>query len=284
MKSFSKRAQTSRSRWVLVPAVAAVLALSGCATTTSTGAGAGPAAGAASAGGGSLTPKDLVTRMQAASAKATSATGELTITGSAAANGSFTETLRDGKAVAVDMKMSMQASGQDLDFEMRLVDGKIYLGGGLLEQLGAGGKEWALASSQSSNAALRTMATQMGSYLDSATAAQYSTYAEAATAVRDQGTTTIGSIPAHRYELTVDVAALQKSLGDSSNAESMSALTSAGVKTLPVSLALDSSDRVVDATINITVGSTTVDTDFRITAYDSPVTITAPDDADVYSG
>ena len=221
--------------------------------------------------------------MQAAAAKVTSATGVLSVTGTAGVDGTFAEKLSGGKVVAYDMTMTVKGSGQDISFEMRLIDGKAYLGGSILTELGAGNKKWALISTTSSNAGIRTMANAMSGYLDSANAAQYNAYAQAATSITDEGTTTVGSIPAHQYKLEVDVAALAKSISGSS-ATSMKTLAGSGIKSIPVTLALDSSDRVVDAKSSIAVSGVTEDTDFKITAYDGPVSIDAPAAADVYTG
>jgi hypothetical protein len=160
----------------------------------------------------------------------------------------------------------------------------VYLGGTtVLKSLNAGTKKWALASTTSRNTTLRNLATQLDGYLNTASANQYEQYAAAAKSIVDAGPAPVGGATAHRYEVTVDVEALAKSSTGSART-SMEALVNSGVTSLPTTLWLDASNRVVQSHSTVKVRGITSTATFKVTGYNVPVSIKAPLAADVYTG
>ena len=153
----------------------------------------------------------------------------------------------------------------------------------MLTAVGATDKQWALVNVKSSNSTLRGMADQLDGYLNSASTDQYTGYALAARTVVDRGPDLVGAIRTEKYDVDVDVAAAARSMKGSAR-RSMETLVTAGVKTLPVTLSLDGSNRLVQSVTHLKAGGVDSDTIFRVTRYDTPVSIRVPAAADVYTG
>ena len=180
--------------------------------------------------------------------------------------------------------MFLKSNGEDLTLQLLIVGGKVYLGGStVLAALNAGSKKWALASKNSGNPALRTLAGQLDSYLGTASAGQYELYARAARSIVDDGAQQLGGVSTHKYTVTVDVATLAK-LMTGTSAASVQALLASGVTALPTTIWFDPTDRVVQSTSTVKTGGVTTTSQFKVTAYNVAVAIKAPNPADVYTG
>lgn len=259
-------------------------------TGADSSAGAVPVPGTATSkvggvAGGREDAKTFTDKLDAAMSRTKTVKATLSVSGTLAESGTMSETLSGGRVTGIDMSINLKLSGQDVPLKMKIVDGKTYLNSSLiLSSLDVGSKHWALVSAKSSNATLRSMAASLDGVLSSANAAQYSAYSAASTSIVDKGPTRVGSIPAHRYQLTVDVGTLADSMPAGLTATAMRSLASSGTKTIPVTLSLDSAGRMVEAVSSIAMGGVTSTTDFKVIAYDEPVTIAAPAASDVYIG
>ncbi len=234
---------------------------------------------------GTIDPAAFAAKLKAANATVKSLKGSIVVVaGPVKVSGSFGETLSGGQVNALDMSMFVSEGSKDIPIRMLIVDGKVYLGGtSILQSLDAGTKKWALASKTSTNATLRNLADQLDGYLTTASANQYEQYAAAAKSIVDAGAVSVGGVSAHRYNVTVDVAALAKSSTGSAKT-SMEALANAGVASLPTTLWLDKSNRVVQSGSTVKVSGVTTTTTFKVTGYNVPVTVKAPAPADVFTG
>lgn len=235
--------------------------------------------------GTTIDPAGFAAKLKAANAAVKSVKGSITVAADPVkVTGSFGETLSGGQVNALDMTMYITEDSTEVPLRMLIVDGKVYLGGTtILKSLNAGTKKWALASKTSKNTTLRNLADQLDGYLTTASANQYEQYAAAAKTIVDGGSAPVGGISAHRYEVTVDVAALAKSSTGSAKT-SMEALANAGVATLPTTLWLDGSNRVVQSSSTVKVSGVTSTSTFKVTGYNVPVTVKAPAAADVFTG
>lgn len=235
--------------------------------------------------GPTVDPAAFAAKLKAANATVKTLKGSITeAAGPVKVSGSFGETLSGGQVSALDMSMFISEGSTDVPLRMLIVGGKVYLGGStVLKSLNVGAKKWALASRDSGNATLRNLAAQLDGYLNTASANQYEQYAAAARSIVDAGPASVGGLSVHRYDVTVDVKALAKISTGTAKA-SMETLVSAGVTSLPTTLWLDGSNRVVQSGSTLKVKGVTSTATFKVTGYNVPVTIKAPAAADVYTG
>lgn len=261
----------------------------GSATSTS-GSGSGSAGSAtsssgASTAGSSVATSEFAERIAAGNAKVTSMIGEISFDVSGTtARGAFSETVSNSKITGIDMSLHLNVAGQAITIRLLLTGGKVYLANDqILQQLGASGKKWALASPTSSNSTLRTLATELNGYLDSSGTDQYLVYSKAANSVTAEGDEMVNGSVAHKYELVVDIEkAAQASTGE--QRKSLQQLAAQGTTELPVQLWLDDQNRIVQAENTVTVNGVTAKTHFAVSSYNSEVTIAAPDPSTVYKG
>ena len=244
-----------------------------------------PGGGTTASGGAAVDPAAFAATLKAANAGVKSLRGSIAVAAaSVKVTGTFGETLSGGQVTALDMSMFISEGSNDLPLRMLIVDRKVYIGGTtLLKSLNAGTKKWALASADSKNSSLRTLAAQLDGYLTTASANQYELYAIAAKSIMDGGPDRVGAVSAHRYEVVVDVAKLAAASPASARA-SMEALVKAGVTTLPATLWLDPSGRLLQSESTVKVSGLTSKSTFKVTGYNVAVSIKAPATADVYTG
>lgn len=253
--------------------------------SSSSSTSSAPSTGNGTSGGATIQPAAFAAKMKAANAAVNSLKGSISVdAGAVSVSGAFGETLAAGRVTALDMSMFITQGSNKLSLRLLIVSDKIYIGGTrALKSLDAGSKKWALASKDSKNASLRGLADQLGGYLTTASANQYELYAAAAAKIVDGGEATIGTVAAHRYDVTVDVAALAKASSASVKA-SAKVLAKAGITALPTTLWLDGSNRLVQSSTTIMVSGITSRTVFRVNAYNVPVSVRAPAATDVFTG
>ena len=213
----------------------------------------------------------------------TSVTGKLTTTGATAEKATFVQTLDNDKLTAATIDMSIDAGGTDVPLKMIIVDDKFYLGGdpSMLSSMGAGGKKWVLVSADSSNKVVASMGQLLDGVLATAGLQAYTAMAKAVTSVTTVGPEAVGGTPATHYKVVIDVAKLAAVLPDGPMGEAMAA---SGLQTIPADYWLDGQGRMLRVVQNVEVGGQKASTDFQVTRYNDPVTITAPDPATVASG
>ncbi|MGH3768316.1 MAG: hypothetical protein ACRDS0_08215 [Pseudonocardiaceae bacterium] len=173
--------------------------------------------------------------------------------------------LADGKLQALDLSAEPGSSGR---LRIIIVDGKTYAQ--LPAARNQSGKPWLLASKDSSNPTVRTLATSIESMQSAASADQVTTFTSAARRVTLVGTESLEGTPVAHYSIDVDVAQLP-------NAHpGRQLLLNAGVTTLPIELFIDGEGRPVKFTQDLTVRGQRTSTVFTLTKYNAPVSISAP--------
>ena len=237
---------------------------------TTTGAAAGSPSGSSGSSSSTTsspadTPAALAQTLRRGVATIRSAHITLQITtGGQSITGQGNETVDAGKLRALDLTETLPGVGT-----LRLIEisGKTYVK--LPTGLNTSGKPWALVSTSSSNATIRSLAQSLqssqSSPLDSATV-----FVFAAQSVTDRGPATVAGGTATHYYVVVDVTKLPATY------PGRSALIAAGVRTLPINLYLDSVGRPVQVAEQLTVTGRQISTTAGVTKYNQPVTITAP--------
>jgi hypothetical protein len=139
-------------------------------------------------------------------------------------------------------------------------------------------KPWVLVSTDSSNPAVRQLATTLAQTQQSAALDQYTAFTQAASDLQVVGPEQVDGADATHYRLGVDVTKLPE------NAPGRETLLSAGLTSLPVDLWVDGHGRPVKVTEDLTVQGQEVDTVVTIGNFDVPVSITAPPADQVATG
>jgi hypothetical protein len=183
-----------------------------------------------------------------------------------ALTGTGDEQLDAGKLVAMDLKESLPGGAGDI--EIIIVDGKTYAK--LPTAMNPGGKPYLLVTPNSTNAVVKQLATSLDSALSSASLGSVSAFITAADSVKNKGTATVDGVSATHYAIVVNISKLPASL------PGKDALASSGLTTLPLDLYVDDKGRPVQVTENFKVQDQQVATTVKVSAYDQPVTITAP--------
>jgi len=207
-----------------------------------------------------------------------------TVDGGSGSSGQLRENLQDGKTVAADLSFTVTASGQSVDLLIRLVGSQGYLGGqgvvGLIPA--AGGKQWVRLDAVSSNTVVSNMAKQLGDLLADAGTDSYIYLLRGATSVTRTGEETVGTLPATRYTVQIDVqkaaAAMPAELA------SYRQLLAATPGQAQAGYWIDDRHRLVKAEITMPGATGSQRTAVTVSAFDSSFTIEAPDPATVYTG
>ncbi len=252
--------------------VGAALLLTACANVTP---GHGAPAGAAGAGGGatgapvsgsSATNGPTLAALLSQSLAQTSSL-HLDLSVSVAGQqitASGDESISGGKLTAMDVTEALPGFGS---VELRVIGTQVYA---KLPGIESSGKPWLLADATSSNPLARTLGTTTGSLLSQSSLSSYSALAQAATTVTDDGPATIDGQATTHYSIVVDVAKLPPGNPASTT------LGAAGIATLPLEAWLDSQNRLVQLTEDLTVGGQDASTKITVSNYDQPVSIAAP--------
>jgi LppX_LprAFG lipoprotein len=239
---------------------------SGKGSTGSSSAPGGASTGAAASG----KPTDAVGLgglMQSAIAGVTSAHIALDINAAGQkVTGQGDEKLAAGKLVAMDI--TEQLPGGSGALRLIIVGGKTYAK--LPPSLNKGTKPYVLVSASSSNPTIRSLASSLDSALSSASIGSVGAFITAAKSVKPVGEETITGVKTTHYAVVVDIAKLPAEL------PGKDALTSSGLKTLPLDLFVDEQGRPIRVTEDFTVQGQQVSTNVTVSDYNKPVTVTAP--------
>jgi hypothetical protein len=254
----------------LTGCAAAIALLAACTSSSSKNAGHTPASGSSSSSASPsasapISAAGLADKMRSAATSLTSAHVALAIsTAGQNVTAQGNEKLSGGKLTALDMSEQIGT----LTIGIRILGSTIYAK--LPPSSGVpAGKPWIKASTTSTDPSLRQIATSITSAEQSASLDGYRSFAQAATSVKDLGSSQINGTSATKYSLVVDVSKLPASAATQ-------ALKTAGLTTLPVDLWLDDQGRPVQFVENLTVQGKPVATKVTITNFNAPVTITAP--------
>jgi hypothetical protein len=243
-------------------------------TTSSTRSGSAGQSGPASTGTGGVaaTAQQLGSQMQTALEGTTSVHFELK---SAAAGQEIDaqgdEKLSGGKATA--STMSMTAASQQVDIIM--VGTTAYL---KMPGVGSTSKPWALVSQNSSNPTIQAMATSLSKSMSSASLNQYPDLMSAASSFEPGDTTTLQGEVVNEYRVTVDLGKLSAS---SAAVQAAGQLEAAGITQVPYDIYVDSQNRPLKVTYQVSVQGQRVTAQVTMSKYNAPVTISAPPSSQV---
>ena len=273
-------------------AASAVVGLCACSSTTagtpaadgstvsssvSGGSSASTGTGSAAAGAGSAgatTPDGLASTLRRGLSSTRSAHITLRVaTGGQTITGSGDETLVAGKLSALSITETLPGAGE---LQLIQVGGKTYAK--LPASLNTSGKPYVLVSTASSDATIRALASSLQSTQSSTSVDAAGVFVAAAQSITNRGTATVSGVEATQYYVVVDVAKLPADYPGGS------ALTQAGIQTLPITLYVDSSGRPVEVTEQLSISGSSVSTSIDVTKYNQPVTITAPPAGEVSTG
>jgi hypothetical protein len=207
----------------------------------------------------------LATLMESGVAKATSArfTLDVNLAGQSL-TGSGVERLAAGKLVSLDVNEHLPQGA----IRVIMVDGKTYAK--LPRSLNPNGKPYLPVTTHSGNVVVRTLAGSLDSALSSASLGDTGAFAKAAKSLKLVGPARVAGVSTTHYSIVVDIRKLPDTLPGKAQ------LLDGGVKTIPLELYVDHSGRPIQVTENFAAQGQTVKTKVVVTAYDKPVTITAP--------
>ncbi len=227
-----------------------------------------PGSSSGTTGGGSPAD-DLTSAFARGLASVSSAHTRLTLSaGGKSINAVGVERLHDGKLTALDLTETLPGIGT---LRLVIVDDKLYLNlPAKLRKSSGTTKPWVLATQNSTNPTVKAVASSLAGTKDSASLASFVELIRAASTVRKLDPKTIGGVQTTPYAVVVSVAKLPADFPN------RSALTGAGLTTIPVAIFLDDQGRPARVVETITVNKQKIATQIDLTKYNAPVSISAP--------
>jgi len=250
---------------------------------------------AAGLGGSPIDPTRFVSEVGPSFQGITSMTGSVTVDGpTLTEDGTYRGTYLAGKVTGMSVDMTITSNGKLLALTMVEVENMLYVRSSALAAELHLTKPWLSISPNSPDPDVAQIAMTLTAILDGIGPAEYAQFAAAVIAASDLGQETIDGAPAHHLRALIDpdksVAALDLTVPPPPSTVASTAVSTGGTPAtsgeLPVQVDvwLDQSGRVVTTTTTQTVaGQRTVSTN-DVTGFNVPVTITAPDPADVAVG
>lgn len=236
--------------------------------------------------GVAIDPQAWAQKLQDGMKTVTSLRGTITVDGTLTETATVKETLDDGRLKAADLAMKLAGGGSSLPLNMRLVDGKTYLGGeGIISLIGskATGRQWVLLDAGSSDPTLAAVAKTLGSMQQLAGTDSYVFFAKAAKSITIDGREKVGSFVATKYRVDIDLTKIaavfppeMKDYGQQ--------IEASGMKDLKSVYWIDDKNRMVKTMVAVTAAGLTQNTTMTIDAFNEPVTIEAPAASTVYTG
>jgi len=198
-------------------------------------------------------------------------------------DGTYQGTYRDGKVSGMTVDMTITSHGKLLSLRMVAVEGNLFVRSDALASELHLTKPWLLISVDSPNPEFAEIAMMLSAIVDGIGPAEHQPFAPAILAASDVGQDTIDGAPAHHFRALVDAAksaaALDLTVPPATSTESSA--PTGGPAPVPVDVWLDELGRVVTTTTTQTVADQQVTSTNHVTGFNQPVTITAPDPADV---
>lgn len=244
-----------------IGAAMALTALAGCARSTQ-GHGFGPVY---------TTVAGLGAQMTKGSSQLTSYRGTLHLeAGALKQNSTFSSTLAQGTVTALDDQINTLAQGVTVKIHVIITDGKVYV-----DRSGQSGKPWVIATPDSSDPVVSTLASNVQATLSQSGMQQYLVLVAAGRDLSPVGPETVDGVACTHYKLTVDTQAAAKKL-PGQQGEQMQRAADAGVATIPLEIWIDSQGRAVRLTDKLTAQGTTASIELRLGHFNEPITIEAP--------
>ena len=245
---------------VLAAAAGAMVAAAGCSTTIHS-TGAGPAytdiAGLGAQilhGVAQLKDAQGTLKLDAGALKQTSTFGE-----------QFTA----GKVTAFDDKVETTLQGNPTDLHILYVDQKLYV------DRGQNGKQWVLASTDSSDPVVSQLAESMPATLAQSGPQYYATMVSAANNLKVIGAETVGGGSAIHYHLIVDPRVMAEKVPPDQRAQMQQAID-AGVDQIPLDIWVDAQGRPVKLTDTVTAQGQTANVEFQLNKFDQNLQVKPP--------
>ena len=246
-----------------------------------------PVTDAAGLAGSPIDPTQFVAAVGPGFQGVTSITGSVTVDGpTVTEDGKYQGSYGDGKVTGMSVDMTIISRGMLLTLTVVAVGGSLFVRSAALASELHLTQPWLLISADSSNPEIAQIAMTLSAILEGIGPAEYEQFAAAILAAADLGQDTVDGAPAHHFRALVDaeksVAAPDLTVPPLPPTEPTEASTSSG-EPLPVQvdLWLDELGRVVTTTTRQTVANEQTVTTNHVIGFNPPVTITAPDPADV---
>ena len=263
--------RTGRTAAAVLAAGASLALVAGCAsaTTGSTANGAGaaaPAAATSSAAAPSLAGLAARVATAVAGARSVHLAGDLSNVSVLPVKVGAVEgdvALAGGKPTAADVTAG--------SFGLRYVDGSAWV-----DLPGDAAKPWTALSPDSANPLVAAAATKLAGLQTSLAGIDPTALLGAASDLREAGPDDVDGTAATRYTFTVDATKLAAALGVDDDGG-----RAATVGSVPVQVWLDGSDLPVRITATPSVDGTASPVTFTLSAWNQPVTISAPDPSTV---
>lgn len=262
-----------RHRHAALPALALVCAvgLTACTSDSSKpartgGATSSPAAVAPVSGGRAVAPSTLASTLQRGLATATSAhLAVSTVLAGQPLTGAGDVVLARGVIARADLRQSLPSGLGSIRIVVLGTKTYAELPSALTTR---SDKPWVLLAPDSKSLVVSQLASTVQPVLAVASPASLVTFARAASSVRDLGPGTAGGVATTRYRVVVDAAKLPPSVPRS--------ITAGGRSSIPIELYLDSTGRPRQVSGTFSISGQTVTPTIVLSAYDAPVSITAP--------
>lgn len=188
-------------------------------------------------------------------------------------NGTLQGTVKNGEAENSEAQIAIDAGSASVEVKVLMVGKKTYIGGSTLLQAvpEAKGKEWIYADPNSSNPTVKQLAASITAAGGSSSSIEsFTKFAQAAKSVKKGGTSSVNGEQTTAYEVVLDPSKLGTSGATAGSAKS--------------TFYLDSDNRMRRAKIEIEASGIQVVLTLDMTAYNTPVDISAPDPSTVYGG
>lgn len=258
-------------RLAAIFAVPAALALAACSSSSTSGSGSH----SSGSNGDNVDAAALGTKLQSAVTAIKSAHLSLDVTAAGQSlTGGGDEKLDNGRLVALDLTESLP--GNTGEVRIIVADGKTYAK--LPAAYNKSGKPYLLVTPDSTNPVVQQLASSLDSALAAASPGSVSAFLTAAASVKSKGSATVDGVRTTHYSVVVNVAKLPDSV------PGREALRSSGVKTVPIELYLDDKSRPVKVTEDFKIQDQQISTTAKISAFDQPVSISAPPADQVATG
>lgn len=241
-------------------AAGALVAVAGCSSATH-GDGVGPAY---------TDVAGLGAQLVHGAAQLKDATGTLHVdAGGLKQNSTFSEQFANGKVIAFDDQVETTLQGNTTKLHIIYVDQKLYI------DRGQNGKQWVLASTESSDPVVAQLAQTLPATLAQSGPQYYAIMVSAAHDLKVVGGETVNGTPTIHYHLIVDPRVMVDKVPPDQRAQMQQAID-AGVDQIPLDEWVDDQGRPLKLTDTVTAQGQTADIDFRMTKFDSQLEIKAP--------
>ncbi|HEY7048154.1 MAG TPA: hypothetical protein VH373_13125 [Jatrophihabitantaceae bacterium] len=181
----------------------------------------------------------------------------------------FGEQLSAGKVTAIDDKVETTLQGNTTNVHVIYVDQKVYV------DHGQNGKQWVIASTDSSDPVVSQLAETLPQTLAESGPQYYATMVSAAHDLKVIGGEKINGASAVHYHLIVDPRAVVQKVPEGQR-EQMQQAIDAGVDQIPMDIWVDAQGRPVKLTDSVEAQGQTAHVEFELNHFDENLQIKPP--------